>query len=98
MQEHIATGIDNLDPENPFVLALGNSPMKDDLIYHSIIGNQEGADQPGGSDGVVPYWSSHLNGAASEWIVKSDHSVHRSPSASRELQRILLLHLRETGK
>ena len=45
--------------------------------------------------GVVPYSSSHLDNAASEVIVHSGHSVHRSPGAMQELLRILLLHLRE---
>jgi len=86
------TGIDNLDPDGPFSRVCGSSQMKDDLIYHSIIGNAERAESPGGSDGIVPYWSSHLDGAASERIVKSDHSVHRRPAAIQELLRILLLH------
>ncbi|MCQ2377664.1 MAG: hypothetical protein MJ016_00435 [Victivallaceae bacterium] len=98
MKEHAATGIDNLDPANPFIVALGSSPMKDDLVYHSIIGNEKAADQPGGSDGVVAYSSSHLDGAASEWIVHSGHSAHRDPGAIRELQRILLLHLQGNDK
>ncbi len=96
-KKHIATGIDNLDPDNPYVKALGSSPLKSDLIYHSIIGNAEADDQPGGSDGIVPYWSSHLDGAASEWIVRSGHSVHCAPGAIRELLRILRLHLEESG-
>ncbi len=71
--------------------------MKDELVYHSIIGDREQADRPGGSDGVVPYASSHLDGAASEVIVKSGHSVHRSPAAMKEVLRILLLHLRSAA-
>ena len=35
-----------------------------------------------------------LDGAASEVIVQSGHSVHRSPAAMKEVLRILLLHLR----
>jgi len=89
------TGIENLNPDAPAVRAMGSSPMKDDLTYHSIIGNKEGANIPGGSDGVVPYNSSHLNGAASELIVKSGHSVHRTPTAIKEVLRILLLHLKQ---
>jgi len=94
LQNRFYTGIDNLDPDNPFVLAHGNSKMKDDLIYHCVIGNNEEEGVPGKSDGVVPYWSSHLDGAASELVVKSDHSVHRRPAAIQELLRILLLHLK----
>jgi len=92
------TGIDNLDPDNTFVRVNGVSPMKKDLTYHCIIGNHNRAGAPDESDGIVPYWSSHLDGAASELIVKSDHSVHRRPAAIQELLRILLLHLKEVEK
>ena len=89
------TGLNDLDPDSSFIQALGSSRIKEGVIYHSIIGDKDQADHAGGSDGVVPYSSSHLNGAASEMIVRSGHSVHRSPAAMRELLRILLLHLRE---
>jgi len=89
------TGLNDLDPDSSFIRALGSSRIKEGVIYHSIIGDRERADHAGGSDGVVPYSSSHLDGAASEVIVHSGHSVHRSPAAMRELLRILLLHLRE---
>jgi len=89
------TGLNDLDPDSSFIRALGSSPIKEGVIYHSIIGDRDQADHAGGSDGVVPYSSSHLNGAASEVIVHSGHSVHRSPAAMRELLRILRRHLRE---
>lgn len=89
------TGLNDLDPDSLFIRALGSSRIKEGVIYHSIIGDQERADHTGGSDGVVPYSSSHLDGAASEVIVRSGHSVHRSPAAMRELLRILRRHLRE---
>ena len=91
----IFTGLNDLDPDSPFIRALGSSPIKKGVVFHSIIGDREQADRPGGSDGVVPYSSSHLDGAASELIVRSGHSVHRCPGAMQELLRILLLHLRE---
>ena len=94
--EHAAaTGLHDLEPNSLFIRALSNSPMKEGLIYHSIIGDQHQADHPGGSDGIVPYSSSHLDNAASEVIVHSGHSIHRSSAAMRELLRILRLHLRE---
>ena len=89
------TGINDFDPDSHFIRALGNSPIKKGVVFHSIIGDRDRADHPGGSDGVVPYSSSHLDGSASEVIVRSGHSVHRSPGAMQELLRILLLHLRE---
>ena len=93
--DHTITGLHDLDPDSLFIRALSESPMKDGLVYHSIIGDQKQSDHPGGSDGVVPYSSSHLDNAASEVIVHSGHSIHRSPGAMQELLRILLLHLRE---
>lgn len=89
------TGLNDLDPDSSFIRALGSSPIKEGVVYHSIIGDKDQADHAGGSDGVVPYSSSHLDGAASEMIVRSGHSVHRSPAAMRELLRILRRHLRE---
>jgi len=90
------TGLNDLDPDSSFIQALGSSRIKEGVVYHSIIGDRDQADHAGGSDGVVPYSSSHLNGAASEVIVHSGHSVHRSPAAMRELLRILRQHLRES--
>ena len=92
---HFVTGLHDLGPDSLFSRAIGDSRMKEDLVYHSIIGDTDHADHPGGSDGVVPYSSSHLDNAASEVIVHSGHSIHRSPAAMRELLRILRLHLRE---
>ena len=68
------------------------------MPYHSIIGNREKERTPGGSDGIVPYSSSHLDGAASELVVKSGHGVQQQPSAILELRRILLEHLRSLGR
>jgi hypothetical protein len=45
------------------------------------------------SDGVVPYASSHLEGASSELAVRSGHSVCEKPDAQREVIRILHLEL-----
>ena len=37
---------------------------------HTIIGDRGRGDSPNSSDGVVPYWSSHLEGAETEHIVR----------------------------
>ena len=86
-----STGIDSLSPKNPNLKTLAELPMT--VPYHSIIGNEKKADTPGGTDGVVPYWSSHLDGAVSEKIVHSGHSAQDHPLAIREVRRILLEHL-----
>jgi len=41
------------------------------------------------SDGIVPYWSSHMDTATSELVVHSDHSAHQNPQAIAEVKRIL---------
>lgn len=86
------TSIDNLSPDNTLVLALQMQPIQ--APHHSIIGTQ-GVTRGGIpiTDGVVPYWSAHLDTAESEILVKSHHSAHQHPDAVRELRRILLLHL-----
>lgn len=89
----LLTGIDNLDPENPVLNGIMQLPIRSDIPYHSVIGNRKAADVPGGSDGVVAYTSSHLDGAESEVVVRSGHSVHRELPAILELRRILHLHL-----
>ena len=88
------TGIDNLKPGNAMLKVLGELKFAENLPCHSIMGNQEKAYTPGGSDGVVPYWSSHLDHAVSELVVKSGHSAHRNPLAIQEVRRILLLHVK----
>lgn len=47
------------------------------------------------TDGIVPYKSAHLNGAVSEKVIKSGHSVQETPEAILELRRILRQHLVE---
>jgi hypothetical protein len=55
-------------------------------------GGNKDRTKPVSSDGVVPYWSSHLGGAQSELIVPSNHSAHQNKQAIAEVARILRLH------
>ena len=66
--------------------------MKPSVPYHSIIGDRGKGDAPNSSDGVVPYWSSHLKDARSEKIVPSGHGSHENPEGIAELARILRQH------
>lgn len=93
VQEMVHTGIDNLDPDNRFIKVLAESPFASGIPVHSVIGDKAGRDAPGGTDGIVPYSSSHIDGVESELIVDSGHSVQKSPEAIREVARILRLHL-----
>jgi pimeloyl-ACP methyl ester carboxylesterase len=83
--------IDTLSPDNRFVREVNKLPIAPGVTYHSIIGDRGKGDSPNSSDGVVPYWSSHLDGAASEKIVPSGHSSHQHPEAFAEVRRILKL-------
>jgi triacylglycerol esterase/lipase EstA (alpha/beta hydrolase family) len=94
----IPTSIDNLDKADPFVQAAADLPISPHVRYHSIIGHRR-PEVPlvSSNDGVVPYWSSHLDGAASEKVIHSGHSVQETPLAVIELKRILREDIRERG-
>jgi pimeloyl-ACP methyl ester carboxylesterase len=81
--------VDTLEPDDRFVQAVNKLPITPVIPYHSIMGDRGRADTPNSSDGVVPYWSSHLEGARSELIVNSDHGAQNNPQAIQEVARIL---------
>jgi pimeloyl-ACP methyl ester carboxylesterase len=83
--------VDTLEPNDRFVEAVNKLPITRGIPYHSIMGDRGRGDTPNSSDGVVPYWSSHVDGAQSELIVNSDHGAQYNPQAIREVQRILKL-------
>lgn len=71
-----------------------NKPLNPAVTYHSIIGNSRLPHVPleKTGDGVVPYRSAHLEGVASELVVRpSGHAVHRTEAGTEEIQRILNL-------
>lgn len=86
--------IDTLSPRNYFVIEINKIPIKHGITYHTIAGDRGKGDSPNSSDGVVPYWSSHLEDAASEKIVPSGHGSHQNPEGIEEARRILLLNLK----
>jgi len=93
----IPTSIDTLSPQNRFVRTMNKLPIADHIPYHSIIGDRRRGDTPISSDGVVPYWSSHLDGAQSERIVPSGHPAHQNKQGMEEVDRILRLNLRSAN-
>jgi hypothetical protein len=66
----LPNSIDTLSPNDPFVKEMNILPMAKRVPYHSIIGDRGRGDTPNSSDGVVPYWSSHLDRAESENTVR----------------------------
>jgi pimeloyl-ACP methyl ester carboxylesterase len=91
---NVPNSIDTLSPRDRFVRAAKKIPIHPGIPYHSIVGDRGKGDTPDSSDGVVAYWSSHLEGAVSERIVPSHHSSHQSPEGIDEVRRILLEHLK----
>ncbi|MBV9298753.1 MAG: alpha/beta fold hydrolase [Verrucomicrobia bacterium] len=87
----VPTSIHGLSPNSPLLHALDRLPIQ--AVHHSIIGDRGRGDTPNSSDGVVPYWSSHLPSAQSEKIVPTGHDAMDDPQAIEELRRILLLNL-----
>jgi len=87
--KRMPNSVDTLEPNDRFVQAVDKLPITRGIPYHSIMGDRGRGNTPNSSDGIVPYWSSHLDGAQSELIVHSDHGAQFNPDAIREVERIL---------
>ena len=101
--KRIPNSIDALRPGNRFVTTIDTIPHDPGVPYNSIIGDRgKGGNldhtKPVSTDGIVPYWSSHLDGAESEVIVPSGHWSNQHPAAIAEVRRILLKHLRKAKR
>jgi hypothetical protein len=96
---HLPNSIDFLEPTNRFVTTLAAIPVVKGIPYHSIIGDRgmggnSDHKKPVSTDGIVPYWSSHLDGAKSELIIPSHHWTNQHPLGIAEVGRILHEHLK----
>ena len=78
-----------------FIRTLSASPIAAGVTAHSIIAIRGDGPREGQSDGVVTYASAHIDGVASEKIVRSAHSTQGNPEAIVEIERILEKHLRQ---
>ncbi len=88
--EGVPNSIDNLDERDLFVRAAADLPISARVSYHSIIARADaGGPLEDSDDGLVPYGSSHLAGAASEKIIVHGHSVQETAAAILEVRRIL---------
>lgn len=98
--KEIPNSVDTLSPKNRFVKAINTVPVTPGIPHHVICGDRgKGGNkdhtEPVMSDGVVPYWSSHMDTAKSELVVPSSHSAHQNPQAIAEVKRILKQHVRK---
>lgn len=87
--KRMPNSVDTLEPNDRFVQSVNKLPVTAGIPYHSIMGDRGRGDTPNSSDGIVPYWSSHLDGAKSELIVNSNHGAQYNQQAIREVERIL---------
>ena len=88
----IPTSIDNMNPNNFFIKNLASIPVADGVVAHSIIAVDSDGPLDEAGDGVVKYISAHIDGVASEKIVRSSHSVQGNPETIQEVKRILAEH------
>ena len=92
----IQNGPSDLSRKSKFMEVTHAIEPKKGFVFHSVMGNVSKSNDPAlMTDGIVPYKSAHLNGAVSEKVIKSGHSVQETPEAILELRRILRQHLVE---
>lgn len=96
---YLQNGASQLSDHSSFMALTKDIQISPSVRYHSIIGNHTNTNQQGDavgktiSDGIVPYTSSHLEGAASEIIVEGKHNTHENPKTIVQLRKILHEHL-----
>ncbi|HRI18961.1 MAG TPA: alpha/beta fold hydrolase [Burkholderiaceae bacterium] len=90
----VPTAVDNMRADNPFLCTLVSLPIAPGVTAHSIIPVATSGPIAEGDDGVVEYKSAHLDGVASELVVRSGHSTQSEPATIEEVRRILHEHLR----
>ena len=71
---------------------LAELPVVPGVTTHSIIPVRGSGPPEEGNDGVVKYTSAHIDGVASELVVRSGHSTQAEPATIEETRRILLEH------
>ena len=79
-----------MTPGNPFIKGLASIAIADGVVAHSIIAVDSDGLLDEAGDGVVKYMSAHIDGVASEKVVRSRHSVQGNPEAIQEVKRILI--------
>lgn len=95
MTEWFTSG-DQLSPKSYSIKGLNGLQVRN-VPTHSVIGDRGRNNSPKSSDGVVPYWSSHIPWGT-ETIVPADHSVQDDPKTAEDVTRVLKEHLRRSGR
>lgn len=100
---YLQNGASQLSDRSAFMQLTGDVKIVPSVRYHSIMANNSKSNQNNNaindlsgqhiSDGIVPYRSSHLDGASSEIVLSGNHSIHESPQSILHLRQILHEHL-----
>ena len=85
------TSLDQLSPDGYAIRGLRGLQVRNVPTY-SVIGDCGDNDTPHSSDGVVPYWSSHI-GWGEETIVPSDHHVQDDKATAEYIKEVLHTYL-----
>jgi pimeloyl-ACP methyl ester carboxylesterase len=88
----LPTSAGELAPEHRLLMGLCDLKIDSSVRAHSIIADFRDPPAPGGTDGIVPYSSSHLEGVDSELIVRGLHICLDHPAVIHEVRRILAEH------
>ncbi|AWY20207.1 lipase family alpha/beta hydrolase [Moraxella bovis] len=102
---YLQNGPSQLSDQSAFIKLTKELTINDNVAYHTIMGDRAGsAESLQGnlvgqnlSDGIVPYDSSHLDGAVSETVVTGGHNIHENPKTILQLRKILHEHLARHG-
>jgi hypothetical protein len=91
-RDELPSSAGELAPEHPLLMRLCELEIDSGVRSHSIIADLR--DRPGtsGTDGLVPYSSSHLEGVTSEFLVHAPHICLDNPAVFGEVRRILREH------
>jgi pimeloyl-ACP methyl ester carboxylesterase len=88
----LPTSIDELMWDSRVLGTLSGLGLTAGVTAHSIIADLHDPPRVGGSDGLVPYDSAHLDGVASEFLVSSGHLCQDHRAVIGEVRRILVEH------
>ena len=88
----LPTSVEELQWQSPFLMGLDAVRLASTVEAHSIIADRRDPPRAGGTDGLVPYESAHLDGTVSELLVSSGHLCQDNPVVIREIRRILVEH------
>ncbi len=95
--KRLVSSVDGLGEGDPTLKVLDETPIAPWVEAHSIVGNIANGPLQSSTDGVVAYRSSHLENAASEYVVPASHFLQDDPRTIAELRRILLEHSSKAG-